>query len=191
MGDTLKHVNRLKEALNSISKQWRDTMKIRILMFACALLVAVTISTQRTRSVSAQETDKAKTATALRKNFQQVSSWVTASADLVPPEKYNYKPVDTVRTFGQLIGHITDSYNYFCAHGVGNKVQWADPAEKGNTDKATLLPKLKEALDKCNAAYASDAGQMGPLMDNVGHTNLHYGNLITYIRMMGMKPPSS
>jgi hypothetical protein len=34
-------------------------------------------------------------------------------------------------------------------------------------------------------------GDIGQLMANVAHTNLHYGNLITYIRMLGMVPPSS
>jgi len=110
---------------------------------------------------------------------------------MVPAEKYSYKPVDTVRTFGQLIAHITDSYNYFCAHGVGNKVEWTTPVEKGSTDKETLLPKLKEAVGKCNAAYSSGNGQLRPLFTNVGHTSLHYGNIITYMRMMGLKPPSS
>ena len=167
-------------------------MRIRILLVVCCLLLlVVSVAFQRTPIVTAQETEKPNTAAALRKNFQEVSTWITKAADMVPAEKYNYKPVDTVRTFGQIIGHITDSYNYFCAHGTGNKVEWADPAEKGTTDKATLVPKLKEALDKCNAAYASDSSQFGPLLANVGHTNLHYGNLITYIRMMGMKPPSS
>ena len=33
--------------------------------------------------------------------------------------------------------------------------------------------------------------QIGPLTENFGHTNLHYGNMITYIRMLGLKPPSS
>ena len=167
-------------------------MKIRIIMFACcALLVAASVVTKSPRPVSAQESDKAKTSTVMRKGFQEVSSWITKSAEMVPDEKYNYKPVDTVRTFGQLIGHVTDSYNYFCTHGAGTKVEWADPAEKGKTDKATLLPKLKEAVDKCNAVYATDTGQVGPLMENIAHTNLHYGNVITYLRMMGMKPPSS
>ncbi len=46
---------------------------------------------------------------------------MTKSAEMVPAEKYNYKPVDTVRTFGQLIAHITDSYNFFCARGGGQK----------------------------------------------------------------------
>jgi hypothetical protein len=99
--------------------------------------------------------------------------------------------VDTVRTFGELIAHVTDSYNYFCARGVGNKVEWSTPVEKGTTDKDTLLPKLKEAVGKCNAAYGSSNGQLRPLFINIGHTNLHYGNIITYMRMMGLKPPSS
>jgi len=170
----------------------RKTMKIRIALFTCcALLLAISISPLQTRSASAQESDKGKAAPAVRKGFGEVSGWITKSADMVPAEKYNYKPIDTVRTFGQLLGHVIDSYNYFCAHAAGNKVQWADPAEKGTTDKATLLPKLKEAVDKCNAAYASDTAPIEPLLENVAHTNLHYGNLITYLRMMGMKPPSS
>ena len=166
-------------------------MKTTILcLICCALVISIPMYPVAER-VSAQESDKAKTVTAVRKGFQEVSGWVSKSADLVPAEKYNYKPVDTVRTFGQLIGHITDSLNYFCAHGAGNKVQWADPAEKGTTDKATLVPKLKEAVDKCNAVYGSDSAQIEPLMENIAHANLHYGNLITYLRMMGMKPPSS
>jgi len=127
----------------------------------------------------------------LKNAFNEVNEWVTKAAEMVPADKYNYRPVDTVRTFGQLIAHVTDSYNYFCAHGVGNKVEWTTPIEKGATDKDTLLPKLKEAVGKCNAAYSSGNGQFRPLFTNVGHTSLHYGNIITYMRMMGLKPPSS
>jgi uncharacterized damage-inducible protein DinB len=126
----------------------------------------------------------------LRRSFGEVSDWVSKAADMVPAEKYNYRPVETVRTFGQLIGHVADAYIFFCSRGSGKNVQWSDATEKGTTDKATLVPKLKQALEGCNAAYGS-GNQIGPLIDNVGHTNLHYGNIITYMRMMGMKPPSS
>jgi len=167
-------------------------MKTRIVLFAgCALLFTASLSNRPIQSTSAQGPDKSKPSVVLSHTFGQVSGWVSKSAEMVPADKYNYKPVDTVRTFGQLIAHVTDSYNYFCAHGSGNKVQWADPVEKGKTDKETLLPKLKEAVDKCNSVYGSDASQIAPLLENVAHTNLHYGNLITYMRMMGLKPPSS
>ena len=127
----------------------------------------------------------------VKKGFVEVNDWVVKSAEMVPADKYNYKPTDGVRTFGQLVAHITDSYNYFCARGVGNKVEWSDPVEKGSTDKDTLMPKLKEAIGRCTAAYDGKASQFGPLFANVGHTSLHYGNIITYMRMMGLKPPSS
>jgi len=129
--------------------------------------------------------------TQLRNGFNELNGWVVAAAEAVPADKYSYKPAETVRTFGQLVAHITDSYNYFCAHAVGNKVQWVIPIEKGATDKDTLLPKLKEAVGRCNAAYSAKDAQFGPLFTNVGHTSLHYGNIITYMRMLGLKPPSS
>ena len=161
-------------------------MKLRILFILCCLLVPAASAFAQTTPEKAPDIS-----TEMRNGFNEVNEWVTKAAEMVPAEKYSYKPVDTVRTFGQLIGHVTDSYNYFCARGAGNKVEWSDAVEKGNTDKDTLLPKLKEAVGKCNAAYGSANGQMRPLFTNVGHTSLHYGNIITYMRMMGLKPPSS
>ena len=161
-------------------------MKLRVLSISCCLLLSVIC----TFGQSAPEKTP-DVATELRNGFNEVNDWVMKAAEMVPADKYNYKPVDTVRTFGQLIAHITDSYNYFCAHGVGDKVQWLTPVEKGNTDKDTLLPKLKEAVGRCNAVYSSSNGQLKPLFTNVGHTNMHYGNIITYMRMLGLKPPSS
>ncbi len=153
---------------------------------ACLLLSASSLYAQ-----AAPPTQATDAATELRRSFTEVSAWVTQAAEMVPDDKYNYKPVDSVRTFGQLVGHLADSYNFFCARAAGNNVEWSDPVEKGNTDKATLMPRLKQAVDRCNEAYKGSAGRVRPLLNNVGHTNLHYGNIITYIRMLGMKPPSS
>ena len=161
-------------------------MKVRILLILCSLFVSAASTLAQTTPPKPPDV-----ATELRNGFNEVNDWVTKAAEMVPAEKYNYRPVDTVRTFGQLIAHITDSYNFFCARGAGNKVEYSDAVEKGGTDKDTLLPKLKEAVGKCNAAYGSANGQLRPLFTNVGHTSLHYGNIITYLRMMGLKPPSS
>ncbi len=160
-------------------------MKLRILFVLCCLVLPAASSFGQTAPDKTPDV-----ATELRNGFNEVNGWVTKAAEMVPAEKYNYRPVDSVRTFGQLIAHITDSYNYFCAHGVGNKVEYTDAVEKGGTDKDTLLPKLKEAVGRCNTAYSSGT-QLRPLFSNVGHTNLHYGNIITYMRMLGLNPPSS
>lgn len=161
-------------------------MKLRnLLILSCLLLSAAPSfgqsAPEKTPDISAE----------IRNGFNEVNGWVTKAAEMVPADKYNYRPADSVRTFGQLIAHITDSYNYFCARGVGTKVEWSDAIEKGSTDKDALLPKLKEAVGRCNAAYSSGNAQLQPLFSNVGHTSLHYGNMITYMRMLGLKPPSS
>ena len=142
-------------------------------------------------SVGAQQSGANDTAKALRYGFGEVSGWVTKAADLVPADKYGYRPTPSVRTFGQLIAHIADSHNYYCARAVsGRNADWSDAVEKGSLDKATLAQKLKQSIDACNAVYGS-SGEIGALFGNVGHTSLHYGNIITYMRMLGLTPPSS
>jgi hypothetical protein len=127
--------------------------------------------------------------TAAKRGFVEVSGWIAAAAELVPADKYSYRPASTVRTYGQLVAHIVDGFRYYCERAAGKNVQWSDATEKGATTKAALAPALKKAIADCGAPYAS--GQVAPLMENVGHSNLHYGNMITYIRMLGMTPPSS
>jgi uncharacterized damage-inducible protein DinB len=150
-------------------------------------LVLLACLTLASETATAQAPD-AKTA--MRNGFNEVSAWVTKAADLVPPDKYSYRPTQSVRTFGQLVAHIADAHNWYCGNATGKKVEWSDAIEKGNTDKATLAQKLKQSIDACNAIYTK-GGDAGQLIGNVGHTNLHYGNIITYMRMMGLTPPSS
>jgi uncharacterized damage-inducible protein DinB len=141
-------------------------------------------------SAHAQQPGANDTAAALRYGFSEVSGLVTKAADLVPADKYSFRPTSSVRTFGQLVAHIADAQNYYCARAAGRNVQWSEIVEKGNTDKATLVQKLKQSVDACNAMYGG-AGQAGALLANVAHTNLHYGNIITYMRMLGLAPPSN
>lgn len=127
----------------------------------------------------------------LRKSFEEVHAAVAKSADLVPADKYAYKPTATVRTFGQLVAHVADSYVWYCTYASGRSVEWSDAIEKGKTDKATVTQKLKESLSVCTEAYGRNTSRVGGLINNVAHTNLHYGNVITYLRMMGLVPPTS
>jgi uncharacterized damage-inducible protein DinB len=127
---------------------------------------------------------------AARRGFVEVSGWVARAAELVPADKYSYRPAPNVRTFGQLVAHVVDGYQYYCARGAGRTAEWTDATEKGAVEKAGIVQRLKQAGDACTPAYAT-GGQIAPLMENVGHTSLHYGNMITYMRMLGLTPPSS
>lgn len=159
-------------------------MKIRLIFIVSVILLS-------TASIFAQSKDiKNDTTTELQKNYALVSKLIAKSADLVPAEKYSYKPTDSTRTFGQLIAHVADSYNYYCTAATGKKIEWSDAVEKGALDKQTLAQKLKQGEDSCNAIYGK-SGSVSIMMENISHLNLHYGNIITYLRLMGLTPPSS
>jgi uncharacterized damage-inducible protein DinB len=127
------------------------------------------------------------------------------SAEKMPEENYGFKPVDTVRSFGQILGHVADSQYYFCSVALGEKNP-APQIEKTKTSKADLTAALKDAFAYCDKAYdsmtdasgsemvkfmGSDAPKLGALNVNNVHTVEHYGNLITYMRMKNIVPPTS
>jgi uncharacterized damage-inducible protein DinB len=156
-------------------------MRSRIVVILAALVAAAPLAAQQTSN---------DPLAASRRAFIEVSTWAARAADMVPADKYNYRPTESVRSFGQLIGHLADSFNYYCAQAAGRNVEWSDAIEKGVSDKTTLVQRLKQAYDTCTPVY-STGGNFRALVDNVGHTSIHYGNIVTYMRMMGMTPPSS
>ena len=127
------------------------------------------------------------------------------SAESMPEENYGFRPVETVRSFGQIVGHVADSQYAFCSAVLGEE----NPAlniEKTRSSKADLVAALKDAFAYCDRAYEGmtdasgsesvrfmrrEKAKLGVLTVNQVHTGLHYGNLVTYLRMNGVVPPSS
>lgn len=127
------------------------------------------------------------------------------SAELMPEESYAFKPTEAVRSFGQIVGHVADAQYNFCSAAIGEK-RTAPKVENAKTSKADLIASLKEAFGFCNRIYdgMTDAGgtkkvklmgsempAMGVLNINQMHTMEHYGNLVTYMRMKDIVPPTS
>jgi uncharacterized damage-inducible protein DinB len=130
------------------------------------------------------------------------------SAKVMPQDKYGFKPVETVRTFGQMLAHVAGANYVFCAAARGEKSPHAEEEfEKTATSAAAINKALEDSIAYCDAAYAAltdaNAGQVlggafggkqpraGILMGNTTHNNEHYGNLVTYLRINGLVPPSS
>ena len=65
-----------------------------------------------------------------REVWTMVMGYASAAAEQVPDSSYSYRPVPTVRTFGQLIAHIAGSQDMFCAMALGDKVNASDVIEK-------------------------------------------------------------
>lgn len=119
--------------------------------------------------------------------FAQVADWIQQSAESVPAEKYSFRPTDGIRTFGQLVAHVIDSYIYYCALATG-PAEWSDKVEKTVSDRAELLQRLAAATTACKRVAG---GKIDPQVENLGHTSLHYGNMVVYLRLMGIVPASS
>ena len=142
---------------------------------------------------------------AARSNWQGMSNYITRAADQMSEADYAYKPVATVRSFGQLIGHIAGSQYMFCSLVMGDAARAEDDIEKSTTTKAGLVAALKASNEYCAKAYAmndsqaagmiklfgQDRSKMNALVMNAAHLGEHYGNIVTYMRMKGMVPPSS
>jgi uncharacterized damage-inducible protein DinB len=130
---------------------------------------------------------------------------ILRSAEKMPEENYSFRPAPEVRSFGQLLGHIADAQYLFCS-AVAGKPNPAMGIEKTKTSKADLVPALKEAFAYCDSAYAEitdarlaetvkffgrEQTRATVLSFNTAHNNEHYGNIVTYLRMRGIVPPSS
>jgi uncharacterized damage-inducible protein DinB len=137
--------------------------------------------------------------------YGQLGNIVLRSADKMTEENYSFKPTDTVRSYGQILGHVADAQYLFCSIAMGEKNP-APKIELSKTSKADLTAALKDAFAYCNKAYdsmtdasavqpvklfGSDTPKLGVMIVNTGHTLEHYGNLVTYMRLKNIVPPTS
>lgn len=137
--------------------------------------------------------------------YALVSGEVIAAAQKMPEENYSFKPTPEVRSFGQLVGHVADAQYGFCSTATGESNPMKG-IEKTKTSKADLVAALKDAVAYCNKAYAGmtdaqgsqmvkmmnyDVARLTVLSVNTAHANEHYGNMVTYLRLKGIVPPSS
>jgi uncharacterized damage-inducible protein DinB len=134
-----------------------------------------------------------------------VKNILLRSAEKMPEENYSFKPTEAVRSFAQILGHVADSQYLFCSVVLGEK----NPAlkiEQTKTSKADLIAALKDAFTYCDKAYdgmtdssatqtvplfGGDTPKLGALTANNMHTIEHYGNLVTYLRIKNIVPPTS
>ncbi len=169
------------------------------LVFGCVSLAAQTPRAGTGNPVS----------TSLRRQWDSARKNVTESAEIMPEADYSFRPVDSVRTFGQILAHVAGADYLLCAASKGEKSPHAeDEFEKTAKTKAEIVKALNDSLAYCDGQFTAiddksgaelvampfgmpKTARAGVLMMNIGHLNEHYGNLVTYFRIKGIVPPSS
>lgn len=127
------------------------------------------------------------------------------AAEKVPEGDYSFKPTDSVRSFGQLVGHVADANYGFCSAVLGEKPP-VSGIEKSKTSKADLVQAIKDSFAFCDKAYdgltdatagekvkffGQERAKLVILEFNNMHDMEHYGNMVTYMRLKNIVPPSS
>jgi uncharacterized damage-inducible protein DinB len=138
--------------------------------------------------------------------FGVIKRNVTEAAQKMPEAEYSFKPVDSVRTFGQLVGHVANAQFAFCSTVKGE----ANPNQGKNNETLATKAELVAALEKSNAycegvyagitdttgaemvkLFGNEMSKLTALYGNTAHSNEHYGNMVTYMRIKGHVPPST
>jgi len=142
---------------------------------------------------------------ATRRQYEMVRDYVLQTARGVPDDVIDYRPAEEVRSFGELLGHVANASYSFCSAALGEQSPSTRNLEE-LTDRAQLASALDDAFAYCDRAHTELTGprlmeevnlfgQTGPriwvLVFNATHTWEHYGNLVTYMRLNGIVPPSS
>ena len=132
-----------------------------------------------------------------RKNMQDK---IMKSAEAMPESKYNYRPTPDVRSFAEILNHVTDISYILCSNAKGEATP---PPAASRGSKAEIIASLKDSFGYCDGAFSgfADVHLNDPadffghrtnkmfILTQVGnHDALHYGNLVTYLRLNGLVP---
>jgi len=143
----------------------------------------------------------------VKRDYQSIRNYFIRAAEKMPEESYAFKPSPDVRSFGQQVAHVADDQYNLCAPAKG-EIRKAAYKEIENTlsKKAELVAALKQAFTYCDGAYDALTDASGAetvkfggnnttrfemLNWNLWHTWEHYGNVVVYLRMKGLVPPTS
>ena len=170
---------------------------------AAALLLTAVASAQ---DATVQNTPANPLVTVSKAMFAIAKNDILGSVNKVPDEMWSFQPTPQVRTLGQLFAHVADGQYEFCGVASEEGKGPEKGIEKTVKTREETISALKEAFAYCDATYAkmtdaSAAGmtsffnmkitRLGAMDFNIAHTMEHYGNLVTYMRIKGIVPPSS
>jgi uncharacterized damage-inducible protein DinB len=127
------------------------------------------------------------------------------AAELMPAEKYNFKPTPEMNSFGHVVMHIAQSNYFLCAKISGQAAPDVKLADTDGKDK--LVAGLKASFEFCSTALAgvddsklsdpvtlfgnrqtSRAGALITLSDDWYD---HYGAQAVYLRLNRILPPTA
>ena len=125
---------------------------------------------------------------------------IMKAADTMPESKYSYRPTKDVRSFGEIVAHVADISYILCSNAKGEAPPATGTAKGSKTEIAVYLNGAFHYYDGVYSgftdAHLNDSAdffgfktnKMFILTQAGNHDALHYGNLVTYLRLNGLEP---
>ena len=138
--------------------------------------------------------------------WESTRGLVLGIAEIVPEDKYDFKPTPSVRTLRENLIHLIGENYFFFSKVSGETVPSNDRFKELKT-RDEILRELRASYDygakvwdTLTEAKAQELVEgrnnqkvqrwsfiLGAIQDNMNH----YGNLVVYVRMNGLVPPRS
>lgn len=162
-------------------------LRTKLAVIACLAVVPAFTQTKRQPPTPSQ---------GINGQFNYVNKKVLDMAKDFPEEKYSYHPAEGVRSFGDVIVHITSGNIYAAKAGRGENVQWDELDPKNYKTKAEIVAALEKSINDATATLKAVPPEsfnktLAPWLAVIEHAAEHYGQLVVYYRANGLVPPES
>ena len=134
----------------------------------------------------------------LLKQWSDIGEKVVKMAEEFPEDKYEFKPVAVVRSFGDQLRHVAFWNGFVAKSARGEKADGKQnelPKAQYPT-KAAVVKALKDSLAEATALLKDGPATPSPKLTDLWvsfteHSGEHYGQLVVYYRLNGLVPPAS
>ncbi len=129
--------------------------------------------------------------------WSEIADKIVTLAEGFPEDKYEYRPVPQVRSFGDQLRHVAfwNAYVQRTLHGEkpdGAANELSRDAYPTKADVVVVLRKTFAAVaTELAKGAARDVADLDTLVTFVEHNGEHYGQLVVYYRLNGLVPPAS
>ena len=176
---------------------------MKTLLYSCVVFFAA-VAAAVPSPVSAQ-TPAPSLAKELAATFQRAATEILDIAEVMPADKYSYKPTPEISSFGDQLVHMAGITQRFIDAAKGTKTEAPHHAAMTKPEVIALLKKTfqsaQDIITPLTDAQLLEPGKFpfgdrtvtratfwqGPLYQ----IRNHYGQLVVYLRMNGIVPPTT
>lgn len=144
---------------------------------------------------------------ALVSTLARVSQNMPAAGELMPADKFGFKPTPEQMNFGEIMAHEAESNETLCGALAGGAQTPTESAAGATSPKADIVARLRKSFEYCGGIVSklpeSALGDSVPFFGGRKATKAraaialaqdwadHYAQAAMYLRLNGILPPSA